>query len=130
MRRKAARRPSPRLGLERGGGRGAPRSGGSSPRSPAEAGGAFSANPFRLTPPLGVLLEGLKLRTPELFHLVEPLAKLAERFAPKSVDSHPSVVLLFVLGDQTRFSKDAKVPAERRSTHRQRFGKLSGTPGL
>jgi hypothetical protein len=92
--------------------------------------GAIFAQPVRLSPPLGVLLERLKLRTPERFDLLEPLAKLTERLAPKAVNSDPSVVFLVIFSDQAGFSKDAKVPADRRRAHRERFGKLSGTPGL
>src|SRR6266446_8601874 len=83
-----------------------------------------------LSPAFSVFLEGLQLGRPERFQLLEPRAKLAERFPSKVVDSNASIVLMFVLLDQAGFSKDAQVPAHRWRTHPQRFGELSRAPGL
>src|SRR6266852_1136356 len=78
-----------------------------------------------LSPAFSALLEGLRLGAPEPVHVLQPLAKLAERFPSEAVNSNSSIVLMFVPLDQPGFSKDAQVSAHRWRTHRQRFGELS-----
>ena len=74
--------------------------------------------------------EAGELIFPEGAHFFEPAFEIFERLAFETIDAQPRVVLVRGLGDEPALSEDAKVPAHRRSRHREGVREIAGAARL